>query len=359
MQLALLNHCSWNNILGLAERCFRVILMARGAEDFGYREGPRLRNLEDMHMLAKKIKEGCCIGLIAPSFQLEGENLENYEKAKEFFLGKGYSLKEGKHIYDRWFGSAGTPQDRAEDMNAMFADPEVDAVICINGGGSSSTMLEYVDFEIIKKNPKIFMGYSDISVLNQAIWAKTGLVTFNGPLFMDFGGEKEQDEYYEAFCKRFMEGNRDLPKDENAKCIKKGKARAVTLGTNIKCSMNLLGTPYAPDLNGKLLMAEAWTIPPYECTVRFSQLKQAGILKNLKGIIVGYVYGLQAPEMTNGEELPQMEDMLAEIVKEYDFPILKYNHFGHEIVNAIIPIGTEMEMDAEKGTFEITGEFIE
>ena len=310
-------------------------------------------------MLAKKIKEGCCIGLIAPSFQLGGENLENYKRAREFFLGKGYRLKEGAHVFDEWFGSAGRPEDRAADLNAMFADSEVEAVLCINGGGSSSTILPYIDFDIIAKNPKVFMGYSDISVLNQAIYAKTGLVTFNGPLFMDFGHEDEQDEYYAAFCKRFMEGDSSMPLDPNAKCIRSGRAEAIALGTNIRCSMNLLGTPYAPEFSGKILMVEAWAIDPYECTVRFSQLDQMGILGKAAGMAVGYVYGLQDPKMTKGKVLPQMEEVLADIAAKYDFPILKYNRFGHEIINAIIPIGTDLALDADAGTLKIAGDFIE
>ncbi len=309
-------------------------------------------------MLARTIKEGATIGLIAPSFELVGQNKEHYKAAKEYFLAKGYKLKEGAHIFDSWYGSAGTPQDRAADLNQMFADPEVDAIICINGGGSSSAIISYIDYECIRRNPKIFMGYSDISVLNQVIFEKTGLVTFNGPLFMDFGNSGEGDIYYEEFKQRFIEGSAELQQDSKAVCLRGGAAEGKFYGTNIRCSMNVIGTPYALDYSEKILGLEAYAIEPYECTVRFSQLKQMGVFDRVKAVVIGYVYGMQDVNMTKGKKVVQMEEIFMEIAKEYDFPVLKYNHFGHEMINAIIPIGCEMKLNAEAKTFEISGEFI-
>lgn len=310
-------------------------------------------------MFAKTIKEGATIGLIAPSFELNGQNLERYKDAKKYFEAKGYRLKEGKHIFDKWYGSAGTPEDRAADLNEMFADKEVEAIICINGGGSSSTMLQYIDYECIRKNPKIFMGYSDISVLNQVIHNETGLVTFNGPLFMDFGNPGEGEIYYEEFRQRFIEGSSFLQQDDKAVCLRTGEVTGKFYGTNVRCSMNVIGTPYQLDYKDKILGLEAYTIAPYECTVRFSQLKQMGVFNQIKGIVVGYVYGMQDPEMTKGEEVVQMEEILMDIIKDYDFPVLKYNHFGHEMINAIIPIGCEMKISADEKKFEIVGTFID
>lgn len=310
-------------------------------------------------MLARKIKEGATIGLIAPSFELTPDHLEKLEASTRFFEARGYRVKVGAHIKDRWFFSAGRPEDRAADLNQMFADPEVDAIICINGGGTSSTILQYIDYDVIRANPKIFMGYSDISVLNQVIYEKTGLVTFNGPLFMDFYNDQDAEAYYEEFRQRFIEGSHELAQDPNAVCIRGGKASGQFYGTNVRCSMNVIGTPYQLDYKDKILAVEAWMIEPYEMAVRFSQLKQMGVFNQVRGMVVGYVYGLQAPEMTKGKALIQMEEVLADISKEYDFPILKYNNFGHEIINAIIPIGAEIEMDADNRTLKILGDFIE
>ncbi len=310
------------------------------------------------NMLAKKLKTGDTIGIIAPSFEVTEEILKSYAYAKSFFEAKGFKIKEGKHIREKWYGSAGRPEVRAEDLNAMFSDKEVDAIICLNGGGTSNTMLPYIDFDAIAKNPKIIMGYSDISVLNQVIWQKTGLVTFNGPLFQDFCNEKDANEYYEEFAERFIEGGSVLPKDPDAKCVRGGKASGILVGTNVKCSMNLMGTPYQVDYRDKILALEAWGISNYECAVRFSQLKQAGVFDHVRGIIVGYVYALQDERATGGEKLDQMEDILADILQDYDIPILKYNKFGHEMINAIIPIGTEVMLDAGNCEIKIQGDFI-
>jgi muramoyltetrapeptide carboxypeptidase len=310
-------------------------------------------------MLAKKIKKGDTIGIVAPSFEVSDEAYENYEYAKAFFEKKGFKIKTGKHIREKWFGSAGRPEARAEDLNSMFADKDVNAIICLNGGGTCNTMLPYVDFDLIAKNPKIIMGYSDISVLNQVIWQKTGLVTFNGPLFQDFKNEAAANEYYTEFEERFIKGEKTLPKDPKARTVKPGKASGILVGTNVKCSMNLMGTPYQVNYDDKIVALEAWGISNYECAVRFSQLRQAGVFDHVRGIAVGYVYALQDVRATKGEKLDQMEDILADILSDTDIPILKYNKFGHEMINAIIPIGTEVTLDADRRVITIDGEFIE
>ncbi len=310
-------------------------------------------------LLAKKLKKGDTIGIIAPSFEVSEEAFESYEFAKAFFEKKGFNIKTGKHIREKWFGSAGEPEKRAEDLNAMFCDRDVDAIICLNGGGTSNTMLPFIDFDAIKNNPKIFMGYSDISVLNQVFWQKTGLVTFNGPLFQDFCNAEAAAAYYTEFEERFIEGKSSLPKDPNSRCVRSGRASGILVGTNVKCSMNLMGTPYQVDYTDKILALEAWGISNYECAVRFSQLKQAGVFDKVRGIVVGYVYALQDERATEGKRLDQMEDILADLLKDKDIPILKYNKFGHEMINAIIPIGTEVSLDADRCEIEINGSFIE
>lgn len=306
-------------------------------------------------MLAKSLNYGDTIGIIAPSFEVSIDSMAKYEEAKKFFKGKGFKIKEGKFITEKWLGSAGTPQQRAQDLNNMFADTDVSAIICLCGGGTSNMILPYINFDIIKNNPKIFMGYSDISVLNQVIYDRTGLVTFNGPLFMDFGDDTFAENNYETLVNRLIQKNHHLKSDANRKTVRSGKAEGIFLGTNIKCSMHLLGTDFFPDFSGKIAGLEAYFIEVYDCALRFSQLRQNGFFDNLSAAIVGYNYSMQTEKNINK---PQMEDILLEITKDMDFPILKCNNFGHEIANDIIPIGVKMTLDADSTTIDISEQFL-
>ena len=137
--------------------------------------------------------------------------------------------------------------------------------------------------------------------------------------------------------------------------IKDGKTEGKIMGTNLGCMMNLLGTEYLPDMQDKILLIESYRTSPNECQRRFAHLKQYGMFDKIKGIIIGYNYDLQK----TGSIYPQMEDILLEYTKEYDFPIIKCNDFGHKIVNSVIPIGVQGKIDTNsENIFEITEDFL-
>ena len=205
----------------------------------------------------------------------------------------------------------------------------------------------------IKKHPKILVGYSDITVLLQAIYKKTGLVTFSGPDFISFGTEYAEEQY-QVFEDAFV--NKKLDKFNNGKknVIKKENAEGKIIGTNLGCMMYLLGTEYLPDMQDNILFIESYKTSPNECQRRFAHLKQYGIFDKIKGIVVGYNYDLQK----DGNTYPQMEDILLEYSKKYNFPIVKCNDFGHKIVNSVIPIGGFCKIDCENEKVEIIEKFL-
>lgn len=235
----------------------------------------------------------------------------------------------------------------------MFKDKEVKAIICLKGGETCNTFIDLLDYEIIKQNPKIVTGYSDITVILDTIYKKTGLVTFNGPDFVDFGRENAE-ERYKQFENAFI--NKKINKfcDGAKKVIRSGNVEGKLVGTNLGCMMYLLGTEYMPDLQDKILAIESYRTSPNECARRFTQLKHLGVFDKIKGIIVGYNYDLQK----NGDTFPQMEDILLEYSKDYDFPIIKCNDFGHRIVNSVIPIGVNVKIDSDNSKVEVLDEFL-
>ena len=303
-------------------------------------------------MLANKLNYGDTIGVVGVSNSLFLNNkYNNFIRAKQFFENKNFKIKFGKYVEEDYYGSCGTKEQKAEDFMKMFLDDEVKAIICLEGGQTCNTFLDLLDYEEIKKHPKILVGYSDITVLLQAIYEKTGLTTFSGPDFISFG-EPKAEEQYKIFEDAFINKRLDKFNNENKKIIRNGNTSGKIIGTNLGCMMYLLGTEYLPNINNNILFIESYKTSPNECQRRFAHLKQYGIFDKINGVIIGYNYALQK----DGNTYPQMENILLEYTKEYKFPIIKCDSFGHKIVNSIIPIGGNVKI--ENGKVMIVDEFL-
>lgn len=248
---------------------------------------------------------------------------------------------------------AGTREQKAEDFTNMFLDKEVKAIICLEGGETCNTFIDLLDDNVIKENPKIIMGYSDITVLLQTLYKKTGLVGFHGYNFINFG-EPEAEERFKEFESVFINKKLNRFVKGEKKVIREGNTSGKAIGTNLGSMMYLVGTKYLPDMQDKILFIESLRSSPNECQRRFAHLKQFGIFDKIKGIVIGYNYDLQK----DGDTYPQMEDILMEYTKEYDFPIIKCNDFGHKITNCIIPIGCETVINCIDKQVNIVEEFL-
>ena len=303
-------------------------------------------------MLADKLNYGDTIGVVGVSNSLALNNRYNdFINANQFFESKNFKIKFGKYVEEDYYGSCGTREQKAEDFMNMFLDDEVKAIICLEGGQTCNTFIDLLDYEEIKKHPKILVGYSDITVLLQTIYKKTGLITFSGPDFISFG-DKNAEEQYKIFEDAFVNKKLDKFNNGDKKVIKNGIASGKIIGTNLGCMMYLLGTEYLPNMDNNILFIESYKTSPNECQRRFAHLKQCGIFDKINGIVIGYNYDLQK----DGNIYPQMEDILLEYTKEYSFPIIKCNDFGHKIVNSIIPIGVNAKIENSKVI--ITDEFL-
>lgn len=307
-------------------------------------------------MLANKLNYGDTIGVVgvANALNYAEYTKEDFYKVEKLFQNKGFKIKRGRYVLENYYGSAGTREQQAEDMMNMFKDNEVKAIICLEGGETCNTFIDLLDYEVIKQNPKIIVGYSDITVLNQAINKKTGLVTFSGENFVTYS-EADGEEKFKEFESAFI--NKKIHKLYTGKkeIIRSGNVEGEIIGTNLGSMMHILGTEYLPDMQDKILLIESYRTSPNECQRRFAHLKQYGMFDKVKGIVIGYNYDLQK----NGNPYPQMEDILLEYTKEYDFPIIKCNEFGHKIVNSVIPIGVQGKIDTSSDNiFEVTEEFL-
>ncbi|MBU3144592.1 LD-carboxypeptidase [Clostridium sp. CF012] len=295
-------------------------------------------------MIGKRLCLGDTIGIISPA---SPENIEAIQKGILFLKNQGFNIKEGTHLYDNWGYLAGKDKDRAADVMEMFKDQEVDMILCIRGGYGSSRILPYLDFDVIKKHPKIFAGFSDITVFLNSFYEKCELTTFHSPM----GSSNLEDiETFKSFMFTFMEGYKPYaiknPAGFTTHCITRGIAEGNLIGGNLSLICNSLGTPYVIDMKDKILFIEEIGEEPYKIDRMLTQLLLAKKLQQCKGIILGQF---------NGCDLPHYERSLTleEVFKDrlYNLGIPMFSGFcsGHDYPKLTLPIGARVKMDAEVG----------
>lgn len=178
-------------------------------------------------MKAKTLKRGDTVGIIAQSKPITEAEKEDIEKSVKLMEELGVKVKFGKHAFQNPLGYGETAKNKAEDINEMFADKEVDGIFCAMGGYNCNSVFDYLDFDIIKNNPKIICGYSDPTSLINVIYAKTGLITFHGSNFKSLSSE-ETDYGFKEMKKRFFENNLKLGQStDEFKVLKEGEAEGV------------------------------------------------------------------------------------------------------------------------------------
>ena len=253
---------------------------------------------------------------------------------------------------------AGTDQDRASDVNEMFVDDEVNAVLTVRGGWGCNRLLPYLDYELIGRNPKIIMGYSDITSLLLAIFAKTGLITFHGPV-----GISTWNEFTLDYVRRILfDGKKvDLinPPDDNelnvqfdnrVLTITAGRARGILAGGNLAVLSAMVGSEYLPDWKGKIMFVEEVGEDIYRVDRMLTQLKLAGILQQLNGFIFGKCTNCRPGESYGSLTL---EEVLDDHIKPLQIPAWYGSMIGHIEDKFTIPIGVEVEIDSDIGQIKM------
>lgn len=305
----------------------------------------------------RKLEKGQTIGVIAPSSPpREAIQIDQWLARIEEL---GFHIKAGQHLYDRHGYLAGRDADRAADVNRMFVDETVDAIICLRSGYGSARTLPYLDYELIRRNPKIIIGFSDLTALINTIHTQTGLVTFHGP--------EAEDELIlkpyalPEFTKVVMAGQAnitlgDLPsalttsvEGQSPKQLVRyvpGRARGQLLGGNLNTLIGLLGTPYEPDFRGKLLFLETYGRDTYFLDTCLHHLWLAGKLQQVAGVVFGQFEEIEEIGFT-------LHEVLAERFISLNIPALYGLMIGHMDEQATIPIGCEAELDMEAGTLTL------
>ncbi|KYD07902.1 LD-carboxypeptidase [Heyndrickxia sporothermodurans] len=292
----------------------------------------------------KTLKFGDTIGLIAPA---SPTNKDRTFKAIETIEHLGFRVIVGDSCFQVLGGYlAGTPKSRASELNSMFKDDEVDAILCLRGGYGTPQILTYLDYEMIAENPKLFIGYSDITALHIALMQKSHLATIHGP--MAASDLIDADDFTKQALLRTVIDSRPLgklenPNKENMCSLVAGEATGEIVGGNLSLICALLGTPYELDTTGKLLFLEEIDEEPYKVDRMLTQLMLAGKLTDAAGIILGSWTNCEGKAYPNGFTL-------MDVFKNIFIPINKptiYNVFaGHCETKLTLPLGVKARVDA-------------
>ena len=318
----------------------------------------------------KALKFGDTIGVISPSSPAAGIFQYRFERGIKQLHDLGFKVEIGKSALQITGYSAGTEKDRAIDLQEMFLNKDISAIICAIGGEHSCELLEHLNFEAIKDNPKILVGYSDITVLLLSIWTKTKMPTFYGPTLMtefsEFGGILPFTK--EWFCKALMsdkpigklssskliidefiswgtlddqQRKRRIIKTEEFHFIKDGKGEGLLICACIEALSHLKGTPYMPDFTNSILFIETASDRPNlpYLAAQLSDLINMKVFEKIKGLVFG-------KKNWRDDDINDLKKLLLQKTREFSFPIVIAVDFGHISPILTLPIGCKLSLSS-------------
>jgi muramoyltetrapeptide carboxypeptidase len=290
----------------------------------------------------KARRSGDTIGIAAPASPFDQKA---FEGGIAMIKSMGYQVKIPKSIFKAQGYLAGSDAERAELLMNLFTDESVKAILCARGGFGSMKLLPRLDFEAIRANPKILMGFSDITALLVAIFDSCRMVTFHGPLVTTL--KQDSGETCSTFIEAVSSGTPLVLTSRQPMVLSPGKASGILMGGNLTSLCHLLATPYEPDFNGRLLFLEDRQEAPYRIDRMLSQLHLSGHLDGVGGVILG-----------SFEACGSLEDVYAifkEAFRHTGVPILAGFELGHGTHNFTVPIGLEAKMNTEDGSLRFRG----
>ena len=285
--------------------------------------------------LPNRLKRGDTIGIVAPAGPFDRQTFLRGVRVMED-MGFQIFIPPGLFEKDRYL--AGSDNHRVQFVNQLFADTSIDAIICARGGYGSMRILPMLDFDLIQNNPKIFIGFSDITVLLSVMFNRCNLVTFHGPVVTSLADASEETKH-SLFSNLTSDSNPEI-KLFNGKSIIPGVAEGEVCGGNLTMLCHLVGTSFAPVFENKILFLEDRGEAPYRIDRMLVHMELAGCFEGLSGIVLG-----------DFEECGPMEDVfeiIVELFEKYSIPILAGLDAGHGLHNLTIPLGIEATLDADR-----------
>ncbi len=279
------------------------------------------------------LKQGDTIGVAAPSARFDREL---FKKGVVCLKNMGFRVRVPDGIFEELRYLAGTDPDRASVINKLFSDSEVKGIISVRGGFGAMRILDYLDWEKIRKNPTLFVGFSDASALIAGLISKAELGAVHGPNLVSLAraGEDTLDGFYKAVTGQLQKISID-----QGQCLHGGSARGRLVGGNLATLVHMIGTRYQPDFDNGVLFIEDVGEPAYKIDRMLSQMKMAGLFDHIRGVITGSFEGCANPEY--------IPEIINEIFEERGTPVLMGLAAGHGDVNLSLPMGESVIIDAD------------
>jgi muramoyltetrapeptide carboxypeptidase len=299
--------------------------------------------------LAPELRPGATVGVIAPATPPRGTLLQD---TVSFWEGRGHPVVVGESV-GRSLGGylGGTPAERAADLNAMIADPEVELIVSAMGGKGSVHLLPLIDYEAFARRPKLFMGLSDVSLLVLAMHARTGVVTFHGPTGMDFGSLPAYSEAAMLAALSAVEPLGDLPSHGAWQTLRDGDpVSGRLLGGHLGTIRSLIGTPYEPEWEGAVLFVEEIDAELHDVDVSLSHLALAGVFDKIAALVVGRPVAVEERWRESDE---QMSDLVLRDTADFDFPVLYDVDLGHTPEKVTLPVGALARVDPARSALAV------
>ena len=298
----------------------------------------------------KAFQQNSTIGIVSPSYWLD-ENV--LKKTAKFFTDLGYNIEIGKSTSLQWGPFAGTPKERADDLHRMFIDPNIDAVMCARGGYGANRVLPLLDYDLIRKNPKIFIGFSDITAYLTSITQQTNLVTFHGPMLTTY--KKSWIKYNYNLMIRVLTGEKNIniepPESLKTRILKDGTASGPLWGGNMSLLINRLGTLDTLNTNGVILFLEDIDEYLYSFERMLVQMRASGMFDQINGLIIGELEDIRDQEVRFGRNT---DEIILDICGDLDIPIVSNFPCGHGKYQATLPISITTEINTTKKESPIT-----
>jgi muramoyltetrapeptide carboxypeptidase len=291
-------------------------------------------NKDNKSVRPPRLKSGDTIGIAAPAGPFDPEK---FKRGKTILESMGFQTSFNEGVFQKHGFLAGTDTQRADQVNRLFADSTVQAIACARGGYGSMRILSFLDYEMIQKNPKIFLGFSDISALLSVFYDQCGLVTFHGPVVTTLASATEKTV---MAMKAVLTSNEPLElTPENGMVIKTGMCSGRMAGGNLTTLCHLVGTSFAPNFKGKILLLEDVGEMPYRIDRMLTQLKLAGCFNGIAGLILG--------AFKECGHQSEVIDIFKDRFEDSDIPILAGFGMGHGEHNLTIPMGLSATLDTE------------
>jgi len=335
--------------------------MKRARLDGGRPGAPDCGKMRAMTPLRpRRLSAGQTVGLVAPSAAPNESDRVHF--AIETIESLGFHVRPGRHVFDRDGYLAGADAARADDLSAMFADDGVDAVWCLRGGYGASRLLPMLDYELIRRNAKPLIGYSDITALHMAVHAKAELVSFHGPVAWRSLTPYTQAELRRVLCATDVPVRLGAPPptggpdgggawESRVTTLVPGRARGRLLGGNLCLMAHLTGTPYAPDLRDAILFLEDVDEQFYRIDRYLTQLWLSGAMAGVAGVAFGKFSRCEPSAFFVQNRL--LEDILSERCRALGIPAVAGLMIGHVDDQTTLPIGCLAELDADAGTLTL------